>query len=391
MIGGSPYVLNTFIEGIINDTSECQQFKNITYTSYVAKIEHNNMNYIKTNLTLGESVNYIGGMLVHQNGYIYAVSKCILYKIDPYDLTIVTYIKLPYAKNTDQSILELETIYNGMQVIGNGRIILKGFLQYDNNDNGVLLQIEPINLEIIVQKFITDSPNGARLSIYNINGNNYIYTINNTNIEKILITNNDFIFDNYYSIEYRTDTSSSTPGSALLIFDKINKLTFTSNTECGPVEGMTVYNYDLNLNHKSELNSKFAFSNKQPGYNFWMVASDNLINQFVICYDPITKQISCNKILENGEFILIWEKYNLTISACVACVADRNHLYIDDYVNGSDYFVILELTTGYELGRIKTNASLPTIGSIFPGMNNDVYLLSNQIGEKHGYITRIYV
>ncbi len=391
VIGGSPTALYPYTQGIINSVATCQNDISIIYTPYVALLDKDSNNYFKTLLTIGESVNYIGGLLMHQNGYIYAVNRCVLYKIDPYDLTIIKYIKLPYIKNKSQPNLDLESIYNGMQVIKNGTIIIKGY--NFSNDNGIFLQIDPNNLNILVEKLLNDPPVAPRISIYQDPKTNiaYYYSINTTEIERIIITENDFIIDSNYSSQYRTNESKNNPGNAVLIFDKINKISFASNAFCGPEEGMQLYNYDLE--NKSDVREKFAFNfeSNNPGYNFWMVASDNIINQFVIGYDPVTKKISCNKILESGEFIFVWEKNNLTISACIACVADRNHLYINDYVNGIDYFVVLELTTGNELFRIKTLATLPTLGNIVPGINNDVYLFSQQIGESKGYITRFYV
>ena len=393
IIGGSPAVLNKYIKGIINHVSECQSSKLIDNIPYVVLINSKSPNseYYKTLLTIGNTINYIGGLLIHQNGYIYAVNRCVLYKIDPYNLTIIKYIKLPLIPVPSQPILEFETIYNGMQVIKNGRIIIKGYNFSD--DDGIFLQIDPNDLNILVEKKINDPPVAPRISIYqdSNSGLSYYYSINTTEIERIIITDNDFIKDITYSAQYRTDESKNNPGNAVLIFDKINKIGFASNAFCGPEQGMQLYNYDL-LN-KSDVKLKFAFNfeSNNPGYNFWMVASDNLINQYIISYDPITKKISCNKILENGEFIFIWERNDLTISACITCVADRNHLYTNDYVDGIDYFVILELNTGKELGRIKTNATLPTLGNIVPGMNNDVYLFSQQVGESNGYVTRFYI
>jgi hypothetical protein len=152
---------------------------------------------------------------------------------------------------------------------------------------------------------------------------------------------------------------------------------------------MKIFSYDINPN--GNLISKYAFENSSPGYNFFMIGSDNIINNYVICYDPIVKSISCNKLYSNGNFEFIWQTNNLTISACIAIVVNKDHIYINDYVNGYDYFVVLSLSTGKELARIKTEGTAPTISGIFPGMNNDVYLLNDQIGNETGYVTRIYV
>ena len=63
---------------------------------YVAKIRPNSMTIAwQVFLTEGTTVNYNGGLLMHQNGYIYAVASSVLYKIDPRSMKIVDSVQLP--------------------------------------------------------------------------------------------------------------------------------------------------------------------------------------------------------------------------------------------------------------------------------------------------------
>ena len=105
-----------------------------------------------------------------------------------------------------------------------------------------------------------------------------------------------------------------------------------------------------------------AFSESLPGYNFFMVAGDPYLSQLLIYYDPMN-----------------------------ALVPDRDLLYIDDWREGRDHFVVLRLSTGEELASVALSARLPTIGTIFPGMNDDVYLLSSEAGGSMGLISRVFV
>jgi hypothetical protein len=229
------------------------------------------------------------------------------------------------------------------------------------------------------------------MTITTNNNKQYITTINETEIVKYLITNTSFIEDKLFTKQYRTTSQNSTVGSPPIIFNNVNRLSFVNNTECNPKNGIKIFNYSLN--GTGNVTSQYAFTDTSPGYLFWMVASDNIINNFVISYDPITKQISCHKLHTNGNFEFVWEKKNITISACIAIVACKNHIYVNDYVNGFDHFVVLNLLNGNEIARIKTEATLPTMGNIVPGMNNDVYLFSSQLDttSKNGYITRITI
>ena len=395
IIGGSQAILGFYINGILNETAVCQDDIVIDYIPYVSKFNYDLSSHIVTNIDYGKTVNYIGGLLIHENGFIYAVAKSVVYKLDPDTLQIINYKNLPLVDSDGEIVYKVDsisylTIYNGIQVLKNGRLILKAFTQTKPGPvYGVMVQVDPDTLELLVTFLMTEGTS-ARLTIYtDASKNQYVSTINSTEIIRYLITDSTFILENNYTKQYRTpDSTTSTPGSSTIIFDKINRLSFSNNTDCNPLTGMQIYNYPVDTN--GSIFSTNAFTTSSPGYNFFMIASDNIINQYVICYDPIIKSISCNKLYSNGKFEFIWQQNNLTISACIAIVVNKNHIYIDDYVNGYDYFVVLELLTGNEISRIKTKATLPTIGGIFPGMNNDVYLLSNQIGDKKGYITRIF-
>lgn len=68
---------------------------------------------------------------------------------------------------------------------------------------------------------------------------------------------------------------------------------------------------------------------------------------------------------------------------------DRDLLLIDNYQNGRDQFVVLRLSTGAELNSVRLEANEPTIGTIFVGMNDDVFILSCEAGTSDGRISRI--
>ena len=98
-----------------------------TVTPYIAKIDPATMAVTTLNLTQKHGVNYIGGLLIDSNGYIYAVARAVLYKIDPQTFSIVASVRLPLAPDTISHAPNKLTAYNGMQATLNGDLILKGF------------------------------------------------------------------------------------------------------------------------------------------------------------------------------------------------------------------------------------------------------------------------
>jgi hypothetical protein len=122
-----------------------------------------------------------------------------------------------------------------------------------------------------------------------------------------------------------------------------------------------------------------------------MIAGDPFINNIVVYYDPLNNLISANKISADGSVKLLWETANIKASASPAISAASGHIYIDDYKNGKDNFIVLDLLSGKELGRVELSASLPTVGTIFFGENNDVFILNSEAGKKAGFVSRIVI
>lgn len=108
--------------------------------------------------------------------------------------------------------------------------------------------------------------------------------------------------------------------------------------------------------------------------------------------DPRTMKVVSRLALPLlGRLTRRWEREGYKVSASPAIVADRSHLYLDDYRDGVDNFVALDLRTGRELARLPLPATLPTVGTIFPGLNDDVYVLSSEAGAPTGKFSRIHL
>ena len=66
-------------------------------------------------------------------------------------------------------------------------------------------------------------------------------------------------------------------------------------------------------------------------------------------------------------------------------------LYIDDYRDGQDNLVVPKLSTGEKSARVALEASLPTIGTILLGMNDDVYIISTETGGSDGLLSHVFI
>jgi hypothetical protein len=81
----------------------------------------------------------------------------------------------------------------------------------------------------------------------------------------------------------------------------------------------------------------------------------------------------------------------LNTSARPVIVSDREMVYANDFVDGLDHLVVLDLMTGMEILRVPTPATRATISTIIVSSENEVYFGSNEPGLPIGLFHRIYV
>jgi len=394
VIGGSPFSLSTFTKSMQSGkplnglasffamTGDLLSFSR----PYVAKVDPSDMSTRILPLTGGSTVNYTGGLLMHRNGSIYAVARSMLYKIDPRTMTIEKSIKLPLVEKSS-----FWTTYNGLQVLPSGELVLKGFHMRDSaRTPGWLLLVDPESLAIDVKQGAYVS--SARLMIgEEPEGRTWLYHVNALESLRYEVTGKGFAIDSGWTRPYRAATDKSSQASSPLLFGTIGQVIFADNTAPGATTPIKLYTQAASVPEKpGSLDGRPAFSQSLPGYNFFMVAGDPYNSQLCVYYDPINALVSAHRVGPDGSLEPVWERSGYQASASPAIVPDRDLLYIDDWKDGYDHLVVLRLSTGEELASLALSAKLPTIGTIFPGMGGDVFLISSEAGG-HGLISRIFV
>jgi len=392
VVGGSPVVLEAFTQAMLGrglPNPIIDPGEHLASVPYVARIDPITMDVISVDLTEGHTINYTGGLLMHADGFVYAVAQSVLYKIDPVTMRAVAVLHLPLVGAGGPS--GLSTTYNGLQVVESGRLLLKGFSLFgDEKIEGWLLQVDASDLSIVVQQ--AEILSSARMTVeQSPDGPTYLYLINEMESRRYQVEQDAFVPDRPWTAAYRDENSKSTQASSPLLFGKIGQSVFADNTAPGAKTPIQLYS-QLTTKDRSpgRLDGTPAFDTPKPGYNFFMVAGDPFERQIVVYYDPINRLMSAHLVIEGGGFEPIWNRDGCYFaSASPAIVHDRDLLYIDDYRDGRDHLVILRLSTGEQLASVALDAKLPTIGTIFVGMNDDVFLISSEAGTANGLVSRV--
>ncbi|MBC8091505.1 MAG: hypothetical protein H7Y15_06110 [Pseudonocardia sp.] len=394
VIGGSPFLLDTFTQSIATGEPAAGMSQLVSdlldpSTPYVAKINPSTMDPETLELTRGSTLNYTGGLLMHENGYVYAVSQAVLYKINPDSMEVEASVGLPLLGTTWAS--QYWTTYNGLQVLRSGSLVLKGFNLIDDvGVPGVLLQVDPDTLTFEVEQEATVS--SARLMIdEGSNGPGHLHHVNATESLRFVISGTGFRLDEAWTRTYRDEGDGSTQASSPMLLGGLDRLVFANNTAPGATVPIQLFTQGTRQPEGEPLSPTPAFAGGSAGFNFFMVAGDPFRSGTVVYYDPINDQVSAHRLTPEGDLEPLWQRDSYKVSASPALVPDRDLLYIDDYRDGRDHLVVLRLSTGEELAVVELDATLPTIGTIFPGTADDVYLLSTETGGRPGLVNRVYV
>ncbi len=105
VLGGLPNILDGYvseIDGLPAGSTPTQP--------HLTKYNPQTGETVRLDLDRGGGYGYIGGALVHENGYVYVVSQSYIYKINPDSMTIAVGRELPKAAFPGN----LVTIYNGL-------------------------------------------------------------------------------------------------------------------------------------------------------------------------------------------------------------------------------------------------------------------------------------
>lgn len=403
VLGGAPFVLGKFvdiIDGQGNKKTQAQKkakpskeemFKAMMGGNksepHLTKYNPKTGEQIKVDLLEGKTAPYIGGALVHENGYVYVISQSYLYKIDGDSMKVDKSVQLPVAPAPHQSM----TIYNGLAVSSKGELITKYWVL--ENPGSRFMLIDPDSLEVT---FELDYPGASpRLTVaQDEDGNEYLYHLNRRNTFRFLIKKGALVLDEKWQARfdpYNTGKDENDEPTSPVIAG--NNVFYTTNTRFDSSNPMKIFWQSIEQAYRIEdapLTGDFLFEQaKGSGWNFFHLSIDD-VSGIIIGTDQGNGLITAVRVNKKGELERLWQK-EMKVSARPAIVSDRGMVYATDYVDGHNDLVVLDIVTGKELIRKTTPATRATIGTIIVTRYNEVYFGSNEPGKSTGLFHRFYV
>jgi haloalkane dehalogenase len=376
IMGGMPFGIDRYVslmDGLPAGQNET--------APYLAKYNTLTGELININLDQGTTIPYLGGALMHINGYIYAVSQSYLYKIEPASMTIEASVELPATSPA--------TVYNGLLTSSTGELILKS-LSFMGGESEILL-VDPDTLETT---FTTSCACASpRLSLaLDENGVEHMYHLNREKTFRYIVESGSLTLDPNWIASFDPDGTgiNQEPTSPVIVDGRVY---YTTNTNIDAELPMRVFWQDVNAVYTPEmppLTGPLIFEGVEgAGWSFSGIAADEASGIFT-GVDQANGLINAFRPLENGEIEVLWQHEQI-IGSGVNIVSDRGMVYANDYVDGFLHLVVRDLVTGQELLRVPTPATRASIGSIVLTENGDVYMAANEPGQSTGLLIHIYI
>lgn len=345
---------------------------------YIAKVNPKTDEIIYLDLDRGTGLPYLGGALLHADGYVYVVSQSHLYKIEPESMEIVVSVDLPGGG---------VGIYNGLAVGRSGQLILKNF--GFGGGMGTLLLVDPQMLETVFSTDCACASPRLRLELDD-NGIEHLYHLNQEETFRYIVEESSLTLDETWIARFDPDgIGINPPPTSPVIFN--DRVFSTTNTNSQANTPMRVFWQDVNATYSPEnppLEGPLLFEDPQSrvGYSFSGLVADEGTG-ILFAQDQARGLVNAFRPTDDGEIEILWQR-ELTTSLGSISVSDRQMIYFTDYVEGSNHLVVLDILTGDELLRIPTPATRASNGNIALQPNGDVYMVANEPGEPTGFLVR---
>jgi hypothetical protein len=338
-----------------------------------------------------EIVNYIGGVVAHENGHLYVVATATLHEVDPTDLTITRSLELPLFASEP-----VFSVYNGLLVSPmNGDIILKLSNFKDSTAGGTLISVDPE--EMVIRTMNELDVGTARMAIAFDGATEYIYLPGATLTNRFEVTSDGFVTDEAWAKTYRSDGDGTTQAVATLYAGPADTAVFTDNNTViyGVTAPLSIYTQST-TDVTAPATKQQAMSTSQPGGDWFMVVGDPYVSGIIVSQDVINGLTSGWQLGSGGTLTKVWESDRYRSSSGGAIAIDQGHLYVDDRQCPEDdsdctlYLVVVDLQTGEELARTVVAGTVPSMAHIFIG-SDAVYHISSEEGKDHGFLTWVGV
>ena len=328
-------------------------------------------------LPCGDHV-WCGAIAAHENGSIIKVNGSFMHVLSP-ECEVILEKELP-----------INQAHNGLLILSDGTIVTKD-CRLENQQNSTITRLDPNTLELLHEPFALPEGSMGRIASDLNDDGEFIYIPGIERIWRIKVLPDALELDEDWQPQYRNANQSQ--GLAWDGCISEGSLWVMDNGDIESVRSI----YGVNPNGRVSENTHLSWRNPAPWKGRQRLIKFDLISGEKTSIEPFDKEgggiIAPPVNVPEYEMCIAWDSINgglagiSTIDRKLAVswqldmrptmqpviFPESGELVINNFENGEDELIVVDIATGELLSRAKVNARLANGMFLTPGFNRDIF------------------
>ena len=328
-------------------------------------------------LPCGDHV-WCGAIAAHKNGSIIKVNGSFMRVLSP-DCEVILEKELP-----------INQAHNGLLILSDGTIVTKD-CRLENQQNSTITRLDPNTLELLHEPFALPEGSMGRIASDLNDDGEFIYIPGIERIWRIKVLPDALELDEDWQPQYRNGNQSQ--GLAWDGCISEDSLWVMDNGDIESVRSI----YGVNPNGRVAENTHLSWRSPAPWKGRQRLIKFDLISGDKIAIEPFDKEgggiIAPPVNVPEYEMCIAWDSINgglagisttdrkLAVSWQLdmrptmqpVVFPESGELVINNFENGEDELIVVDIATGELLSRAKVNARLANGMFLTPGFNRDIF------------------
>ncbi len=346
---------------------------------WVQKINSDSLEVLNESpqLPCGDHV-WCGAIAAHENGSIIKVNGSFMHVLSP-ECEVILEKELP-----------INQAHNGLLILSDGTIVTKD-CRLENQQNSTITRLDPNTLELLHEPFALPEGSMGRIASDLNDDGEFIYIPGIERIWRIKVLPDALEIDEDWQPQYRNTNQSQ--GLAWDGCISEGSLWVMDNGDIESVRSI----YGVNPNGRVAENTHLSWRNPAPWKGRQRLIKFDLISGEKTSIEPFDKEgggiIAPPVNVPEYEMCIAWDSINgglagisttdrkLAVSWQLdmrptmqpVIFPESGELVINNFENGEDELIVVDIATGELLSRAKVNARLANGMFLTPGFNRDIF------------------
>ena len=346
---------------------------------WVQKINSDSLEVLNESpqLPCGDHV-WCGAIAAHENGSIIKVNGSFMHVLSP-ECEVILEKELP-----------INQAHNGLLILSDGTIVTKD-CRLENQQNSTITRLDPNTLELLHEPFALPEGSMGRIASDLNDDGEFIYIPGIERIWRIKVLPDALELDEDWQPQYRNANQSQ--GLAWDGCISEGSLWVMDNGDIESVRSI----YGVNPNGRVAENTHLSWRNPAPWKGRQRLIKFDLISGEKTSIEPFDKEgggiIAPPVNVPEYEMCIAWDSINgglagisttdrklavswqLNMRPTMQPVVfpESGELVINNFENGEDELIVVDIATGELLSRAKVNARLANGMFLTPGFNRDIF------------------